>query len=698
MKIADWLLTAIRKYQRRGRKKKDLNGKLSGGNEFISNFIFEQTGQVRDRKKVSSHLQVLKKILATNLKCESDVPKSAAWLANSFILGMSLVIIISLENANDKALDSIIHEEPADSHENWDDDEASYPTFPNRRSSRFEVSASDLPTLRRVPDFAMYLEDMNKVIIHKYTELQSETPSAPKALADVSHWREIYPALASYCDQGSVDCPIYLFDTCLSLMDRIVGSNLGIRFSMVFSQGAHYTDWRSCPRFYEQNGCPINLPKPFEILESERVKGTEDAKLPQVAFGSRWWASLFSGMIGTDHETMTEEEEERAIRLIQGVSVMQEIWAKHRTSGRRPQKMAILLWRFSTARKDVAATTSWRSLFPLLSAYDVQSPHPPTEDPPMILDSTLQPASPYATAHPSQHSIFSEFPSGEFLAGPLLEGSCSPSPTQAPDSRSIPSSASTSTFPLCPSQESSFQSQDSGFSNLNYFDSQNSRYSLYGRDEVFEVSREPFRSPEFAKGSHEAYASQEVIYHSQDPLYPQIPDQLYEYPYQVVDAPVASSGSQDFTGGQIQLSYDQTEGSQSSYEAPLIAPQANLAPQHQLIQHPEEFDQHYLDQTPEELDESLHGIDEQGHEEPLPQAYQLNGLTIDYSALEEAIRLHPDLEHHLSINVEVAEEPRAMGQQFVGPLDHDALGATQGKVIEEVQDGRSSLDRQLECQ
>ncbi len=620
---------------------------------------------------------------------------------------MSLVADIKSETSNKKARGSGAHEEAAATYENDDASiyrptQASLHPFPNRLLAPFDILVSNQgPAIRRVSEFTMTLVDKHdcRILRHTYTSLQSEMPSAPKALADVKNWRHRYPALAADHDRGPIDCPVYLFDTHLSLMDRPDPSHLGIRIHIDFSQGAQFTGWRSNTKFYEQNGCPVGRLKSSDDLESAEVEGTDNTRLA-LYFRGGWWSSVFTRLMekkqmieNSGDPMLIREQEERASQYIQGLSIMQEVWATHGASNRGPQRMAILLWSFSTARKGVAATTSWRRLLPTLSAYDIQSPRPPVEQSPMTIDSTLQAASPYAAHQMSQPSIFSGYHTGELLTAPLTEAS-SPSTTPTPESRSFASSASDSTYTLCPSQESFPNPQDSTYPALSIFDSQDSGYSLYEHHEVVEASHETYASHEFADGSQEAYGSQEVMYHSQDSLYQPVSDQLYEYPYEIVDTPITASASQDFTGGQIQLSYAPNEESQSTYEAPLIAPRANMVPQHQLIQHPEHFDQHeYLDQNPEEFGGVHDELEEPGHAEPLAQAYELNGLPIDCSGWEETLRLNPDLEQHLGLNV--VEEVGRMGQQYMSVVGQDAIEPTGAEGMGEVQDEEGTRDRQL---
>ena len=671
---------------------------------------------------MSSHLQVLKPFMRDNKACGSDGSQPQPTRANCSTSGLSLVANIKTEKSGKKARRSTAYEEAVGGYEDSEYDDASECQFsqelcrpyPNGPPAPTEILASNVypgPTIRRVSEFIMTLEGHDQRVLHIYTSIQSESASAPRALEDVIDWRENYPLLAAHSDQGKIDCPIFLFDTHLSMMDHDYGQSfLRIRLSMDFTQGAHFRDWRSHSRYYQENGRLV------DVVESRfnysSVEGTADTRL-FTPLKSLWWGQIFADILKSKEiveergdADLIRKEEEKASQDIQGISVMQEIWATHQICNDRPKRMAILLWKLSTARKGEVATTSWRQIRPPVFPYQVQEPPPSPQQPPMTLDAALRRAPPYAERYVTQPSIFSGGPSGSLVAAPMSQDS-SPSTTPTPESHSFPSSTSTSfpssvsnsansAYPVYPSHESFFHSQHSVYPPLDSLDSQESEYPQYEHQEVVETSQESFGSHEFAVDSQETYSSQEAVFHSRDSFYQDAPDPLYGYLSQQVDAPPGTaSTSQDFTGGQIHLSYAQTEDSQSAYEAPLIAPQANMIPQHQLIQHPEHFD--YLGQDLADLGGNHDEIEEQSPGQALLQSYELNGLSMDYSSWEESLRLNPDLEGHVSINT--LDEAGHIGQQYMSPAGQEAVESTPGEVLGEVQDEKEgTLDRQLEYQ
>jgi len=561
------------------------------------------------------------------------------------------------------------------------------------------------PTIRSVK-FEMSLskkeKDTNLRVLHIYTSIQSETASAPRLLDNVVDWRTFFPPLSAFHCQGQIDCPIFLFDTNLSLTDSHpgFGTSLAIDLSVNVAQGMALTNWQSHTRFYEERGHlvdlgifeqekqryhaeqgrPVNLESlksPWRDLECSPTKGTADCWLSEVPLKSLWWVGVFSKIIlrkqaaeATKDLEAIKQEEEYAHQYLQGISVMQEIWATPRGyENPRDQRVAILLWKFGKAQKGEVPTTSWRRLEPPAYPFQVQSPTPPAQQPPLTLDTTLhnamgRPAVPYGDYYNPQPSIFAEN-AEELLQETLSDGS---SPAMTPNLdygyASLPSSTSTS-FPseisnsgyhshLTP--ESSFQSQDSSFPSLGSFDSQDSRYHLQ----------------EYGTHSQDLYGSQENIYHSQDMLYHQQSNQVYEWPPPQTAQPHDAPASHDFTGGKIHVSYTEHEDPMSAYQAPLIAPRANMMPQHQVIQHPENFDHHdYL-----ELDLGS------PHEHP-----HIDWETVASQPLNVAeMGFHTELDHEMVQQFEHLQEEAA---------ELEGMGA-QGQVLGEFQDGGESRSEEYQ--
>ncbi len=541
------------------------------------------------------------------------------------------------------------------------------------------------PTIRRVQFEMSSSKKQNDALqaLHTYTSIQSETPSAPRPLDDVVDWRTFFPPLSAFHYQGQIDCPIYLFDTSFCLTDNYPesGTALSIDISMDVAQGNGFTDWQSHTRFYEERGRLVDLEKfyeefdesqsPWRALKCHPTNGSADCWLKGIPLKSQWWIRVFSKIImrkraaeDTKNPEAIKQEEDYAHRYLRGMSVMQEIWATPRgCENPQDQRVAILLWKFGKARKGEVATASWRRLEPPVSPFQVQSPTSPAQQPPLTLDTTVHDSLvkrstfPYGDYYNPQPSIFAEN-AEELLKETLSEGS---SPAMTPPFEycygSLPSSTSTS-FPSEISslgyhpqltQESSFQSQDSAYPSLASFDSQDSRTNMQ----------------DFDTHSQEVYGSQESSYHCHDMLY-STSNQVYEWPSPQTALPDDAPASQDFTGGKIHVAYIEPEYPLSAYQAPLIAPRANMMPQHQLIQHPEDFDHHdYL--TPD-----LDSQDEHQH--------------IDWETVASQPLNVADLGFHTELEREMAQHFEHLQEQAA---ELEAM-ESQGHVLGEVANGEDS--------
>ena len=603
----------------------------------------------RCRKQVSSHIQVLKAFLHDNLPCERSIHTSNFSALN--YLGMSLVVNIKPERSRKKEGIGARYDGAANLENNDSDDAAScqhfhdlHRAYPGALLPSVETLGSNVhsgPTIRSV-NFLMALFKGEKrgpqMVLHNYTSIQTEMGSAPRALEDVSEWRTTFPQLADYHDHGETQAPIFLFESNISLMNiyQGEGSSLGTELILYYTQGTGYGDWRALTRFYQDKGHEIDLKnfsersqdpdKPYNELDWKPDLTTGDVRL-EIPLKSKWWAKLFSDIISGNEKAgarakragnpqIVKDEEELTRQHLGDISVMQELWATPRMTGAVPQRMAFILWTFKQTRKNEVATTSWRRVISPTTPFE---PTTRLMQPHMTLDTVIEDArtQPPISAgsdyydHLAFHSSMFMDDTGSLVAAPLSEES-SPEIAESPDYRSFPSSTTTS-FPSSISNSiyPIHLSQESGHAVFGSFDSQSSTY-------------------EAANHSQESYEFQDNPYHSQDSVYRNVGTPPYEYTQHAQAAGI----SHDFTGGEIQLQYE---------EAPMIAPRANMIPPPQLIEHLEQFDGN--EQAEQDHDDSSQDQPDlqQAYPEHFNHNIDLNLLATQFNAWEDHLQSYPEI-------------------------------------------------------
>jgi len=396
---------------------------------------------------------------------------------------------------------------------------------------------------------------------------------------------------------------------------------------------------------------------------------------------------------------------ERGRLFLEEVSMMQEIWAAPEIDGSSPRRIAILLWKFRQTKDNEAATTTWRRLTPPCprnkTYSSAQSPQPLILDPSIAIDNSLQDTasvqqtSVYAD-HSRKNSLFVDDPESIITGQPSDMDSTLTTPT--PDLRSLPSSTASSFAsstsgsmrPLNSMQESSFSSQDSiAYSYNDDLHSQETNYSARGSGYLSQDTRalvpdleylpqEPYypdpsqtyRQPDCRPDEAICQRDEEYMQHEAPSLFGR-PQSTYNYSephdsphlhatdvtrsfarrlsyrsqsehYHVDPPAFAETPPQDFTGGQIHISFADELQQHHDYDQIPLAPSANM------LSHHDSFDS--------------------GYEEPYQEVYQ-------HDRQEMEIGPHNELQHphHLEQSL-IIPEHQSLDPGFSAepPFDHSS--------------------------
>ncbi|KAL9095775.1 MAG: hypothetical protein Q9163_006494, partial [Psora crenata] len=581
----------------RGRKKVELHGKLCGGNEFISNWIWLATGM---------------SLVSENPEWKKKGRKKAAVATDA--------VAPEYESpATSRYARAVLHN----------------PDLP-RPSSPMEALPSSVPqapTIQSVK-FTMLLRGrpidptdkisgstpLAAVTHHTFTSIYRETGSALRALEDVPHWRSSYPMLRPY-DQACNTAPIFLFEAGLRLMDEYPGNTrIEIDFDILFSQGACYQGWHSRLQAYDELG-------PSKRFEFRNLEGREplEPKTPhrlsqagardnqtltlKVPFRAEFWRDLFCNFRTQQLEAYASgdsgrirDQQEHPRRYLSKLSVMQELWATPNFGDGEPRCMARLLWKFHQTHGTEVPTTSWRRLTPPASlVYHAPSPMPPQLQPPINFDravpTDLAPqqavARPYAWDYDLHHpnAFFTANPE-QMLAAPQPGPSGGSSPVSGvayADEGSFPSSTSTSfpssisnpAFPTVPYPHSYSGAMEGSYPCLGSFTSQSSAYHTDSQEYEYPV-HETMIQPraglpyDMAETLYHAHDSQHAFSHPEVAGYAALEGEYENHPIEEATE-VQLAWAQRTNTAQSQRENEQGEG-------PMIAPRAHITSQHPILQ------------------------------------------------------------------------------------------------------------------
>ncbi|ORY15735.1 TEA/ATTS domain family-domain-containing protein [Clohesyomyces aquaticus] len=358
----DHVLTApaLVRWPPMGRKKLMVNGRLQGRNELVTAYIDKMTGSRRDRKKVSSHLQVLKKKLSDSPLVmlylgpkeeeEDKKPRRGSRISHSRLQSRHRLKSSRYEFA------------PGRNTAVWQD----YSALP---SPRMLVGAN--ASTYSLTDFAMYVEDATKTPVHYYTRLFDNARLEDLNVTDISAWNKQYPELAFHGSELWKDRQVLVCDASINIMleKPPQDADLSIQFNVTSSDDlSAYEPLESRARFYD-SGVLADQADQDSIKKETRCDCEYDAGSGRVSmkFGSRFWVGRMSKFSQKCRETRALDEKNARIRVdvnvrrpLQAMTAVQDLYGMDRRSGVE-RCLLTILWRFHQTRtQQEPGRTNWR--------------------------------------------------------------------------------------------------------------------------------------------------------------------------------------------------------------------------------------------------------------------------------------------------------------------------------------------------
>ena len=359
--------TALVRWAPMGRGKVTYKDKLRGRNELIADYIEELTGEVRNRKQVSSHIQVLKPFVIHDSFIMKYLSNEQNRWSSGPLDGGESMSNYSVAPSPTEAHDSVV-------------------SLNQIEIDVLSEAEDSLETLEPV-DFQMFIQRKHSHTqierLHTYTAAL-DYPRQPDM--QISNWQMLehdYPLLARIHSQRPLDCAMFQADASLTVeMDswndhedhNLLGEELGIFFLCRSRDLAPNTQISCRNTFYKNGQCLKEHTDrfPLEMVPSDDGSTVEAS----VKFGSSFWAEILaylgSRLLEAEHSENIVREE--VATYLQGIKVAQEFFSASPRHGQR-ERLLVIYWKFGLSN-GAYGKTSWRrlnlpSLLSLSSTRDV---------------------------------------------------------------------------------------------------------------------------------------------------------------------------------------------------------------------------------------------------------------------------------------------------------------------------------------
>ena len=346
-----------------GRKKHLFKEKQRGRNELIADWIEMATGQSRNRKQVSSHIQVLKPFVAHD-------PLIMAYLSK----GPDPDTLMRCRHPSSHATGRSLSRYPVQAPQSGRH-VLPLPTFglPSRHGK-----LRDIPDIFEPVDFEMFVQRELLVVnklhddaceverLHTYTKQISQPWEADDVFPDWTRFAQRHPHLAAMHAQRPIDCNIIAAQASLALRSgpwkdkdglpvSLEGIELGISFHCRVGELARPFEVICQNHFYER-GKLVENSSHHEHFSSE--DGDHPTNDMQAKFGSTYWAKALS----VRYKEACDAGPENGAAFIGSITAIQDVFVKTATG---TERVMVIHWSFRQSTREQGRTSWKRVLLPV---------------------------------------------------------------------------------------------------------------------------------------------------------------------------------------------------------------------------------------------------------------------------------------------------------------------------------------------
>lgn len=343
-----------------GRKKHLFKEKQRGRNELIADWIEMATGQSRNRKQVSSHIQVLKPFV-------SEDPLIMAYLSKGPDAEGLMRCRYPSSHANGRGLSRYPVQAPPQSGRHV----LPVPAFGDTgrhgklrdRPDIFEPVDFEMFVQRKLPLLNNLRGDAYEVErLHTYTRQISEPWELDDVYTDWGLFAQRHPHLAAMHAQRPIDCNIIAAQASLALhsgpwkdKDGLPvsgeGIELGISFHCRVGELARPFEVITQNHFYEKGKLVENSSNHDEFTNDD---DSHPANGMQAMFGSTYWVKALSGR----YKEARDAGPDNGAAFIGGITAIQDVFMK---TAAGMERVMVIHWSFRQSTRE-QGRTSWKKV------------------------------------------------------------------------------------------------------------------------------------------------------------------------------------------------------------------------------------------------------------------------------------------------------------------------------------------------